>query len=236
MRVDLQPAYVLHTRPYRDTSMLVDLLTQEHGRVALVAKGVRTEKSRRRALLNPFAGLLASFQGRGGLKLLTAVEPHGPAATLHGAALYCGFYINELLLRLLAEHDPHPYVFKNYQTTLVALSRDNQLEPWLRRFELSVLEELGYGVNLVADATHGAPLQADAVYQFESEHGFTQVPLGTPSAGASSLFFGRDLLAIASDNFSDAQTRQAAKRLTRAALQPLLGSRPLKSRELFQKS
>src|SRR5690625_3916350 len=86
MRVDLHPAYVLHTRPYRDTSMLVDLFTPEHGRVALVAKGVRTGKSRRRALLNPFTALLVSFQGRGGLKLLTAVEAQGPGLILQGAA------------------------------------------------------------------------------------------------------------------------------------------------------
>ena len=235
MRVDLQPAYVLHTRPYRDTSMLVDLFTREHGRVSLVAKGVRTAKSRRRALLNPFTALLVSFQGRGGLKLLTALEAHGPSPSLQGAALYCGFYINELLLRLLAEHDPHPYVYENYQTTLMALSREGQLEPWLRRFELSVLEELGYGVNLLTDATHGTPLQAEALYQFESELGFTQVSSGALSTGAQSLFFGRELLAIDADNFSHAQTRQAAKRLTRAALQPLLGNRPLKSRELFRK-
>lgn len=236
MRVDLQPAYVLHTRPYRDTSMLVDLFTREHGRVALVAKGVRAGKSRRRALLNPFIALLVSFQGRGGLKLLTGLEAHGASPSLQGAALYCGFYINELLLRLLAEHDPHPYVYENYQATLMALSREKQLEPWLRRFELSVLEELGYGINLLADATHDTPLQADAWYQFESELGFTQVPTGAHSEGAQSLFSGRDLLAIASDDFSHAQTRQAAKRLTRSALQPLLGSRPLKSRELFRKS
>lgn len=235
MRVDLQPAYVLHTRPYRDTSMLVDLFTPEHGRVALVAKGVRTGKSRRRALLNPFTALLVSFQGRGGLKLLTAVEAQGPGLILQGAALYCGFYINELLLRLLAEHDPHPYVYENYQSTLMALSREQQLEPWLRRFELSVLEELGYGINLDAEANEDTPLQADAWYQFENELGFTQVPSNVHSAGAQSLFLGRDLLAIAADDFSHRDTRQAAKRLTRAALQPLLGNRPLKSRELFRK-
>src|SRR5690625_5400967 len=112
---------------------------------------------------------------------------------------------------------------------------EQQLEPWLRRFELSVLEELGYGINLDAEANEDTPLQADAWYQFENELGFTQVPSNVHSAGAQSLFLGRDLLAIVADDFSHRDTRQAAKRLTRAALQPLLGNRPLKSRELFRK-
>ncbi|MDQ2075389.1 DNA repair protein RecO [Marinimicrobium sp. ABcell2] len=237
MRVELQPAYVLHTRPYRDTSMLVELLTRDQGRVAVVAKGVRAAKSRRRALLNPFTGLLASYQGRGGLKLLTSIEPDGASFALHGAALYCGFYMNELLLRVLAETDAYPFLFQNYQATLMALSREAPLEPLLRRFELSVLEELGYGINLTTDATHGTPLIADAHYQFDSEHGFTQVVSSSiPPPGVQVFYSGRDLLAIAADDFSQAETRLAAKRLTRAALQPLLGNKPLKSRELFRSS
>jgi DNA repair protein RecO (recombination protein O) len=216
--------------------MLVDLLTREQGRVSVVAKGVRAARSRRRALLNPFTALLASYQGRGGLKLLTSVEADGPSFGLQGAALYCGFYMNELLLRVLAEQDPHSYLYQNYQATLLALSRDAQLEPWLRRFELSVLEELGYGINMLTDAADDTPLVAKAQYRFDSEYGFTRVLSTEQMGNAQILFSGEDLMAIAAGDYSHTKTRQAAKRLTRAALQPLLGNKPLKSRELFRAS
>lgn len=234
MRIELQPAYVLHTRPYRDTSMLVDLFTPEQGRVAVIAKGVRQSKSRRRALLNPFNPLLVSFQGRSGLKLLTGVESDGHSVRLQGAALYCGFYLNELLLRLLAEQDAHLHLHQNYRLTLEALSVDPDLEPLLRRFEFSLLEELGYGIDFDAVAGTGAPPSEQDWYGFDPDRGFVPQESRPDGDASSAPFSGLALRALGADDYSHPDTRVVAKRLTRLALRPLLGSKPLHSRELFR--
>lgn len=262
MRIELQTAYVLHTRPYRDTSLLVDFFTPEFGRVAAVARGVRQRKGGKRALLNPFNRLLISWQGKQSLKLLTASEMDGPGCFLAGAQLYSGFYLNELLVRLLPEMDAHARVFFDYQQSLQLLQSGAELEPLLRCFEFNVLQELGYAINFATDAYSGAAISTDEVYRFDSQAGFYLAdpaePFGpTPPgsftaalSGATELppveklpslqsvstqvtFSGTDILAIGVRDFSRTETRMAAKRLSRLSLQPLLGAKPLKSRELF---
>jgi len=250
VRVEFQPAYVLHTRPYRDTSLLLDLLTPDWGRLSAVAKGVRRGKSQRRPLLNPFIPLLVSFQGRSNLQTLTGVEADGPGHRLQGLGLYSGFYLNELLVRLLGEWDASPAIYRDYQRVMQRLSQltqgspgpdetsTNSPEPILRLFEWNLLSHLGYGINFNREAETGAEIQAASLYRFDPEAGFigpqTVDPDTLDSTTRASLFRGEDLLACDREDFSNSQTRVAAKRLSRLMLQPLLGSKPLKSRDLFK--
>ena len=233
MRIELQPAYILHTRPYRDTSLLVDFFTPEYGRIGAVARGVRQGKGNKRVLFNPFLGLLVSLQGKTDLKLLTAIEAAGPACHLTGAQLYSGFYLNELLVRLLPEMDAHAQLYHRYQESLQRLRDNVDLEPLLRDFEFTLLQDLGYAIDFSADAHTGDEISSELHYWFDTQAGFYQAENPHPSTSRLPVFQGKDILAMAARNFAAQETRQAAKRLSRLMLQPLLGSRPLRSRELF---
>ncbi|MEP5568378.1 MAG: DNA repair protein RecO, partial [Halioglobus sp.] len=153
MRVSLQPTYILHSRPYRDTSLILEVLCAEHGRISLVSKGARrrTKGGSNAALLQPFVPLLLSFSGRSEMKTLTHVEAAGVAPQLRGERLFSGMYMNELLMRLLHRHDPHPQLFAAYGAALGELADAAPVEATLRRFELGLLEELGYGFSLLED-------------------------------------------------------------------------------------
>jgi len=239
MRIEFQPAYVLHTRPYRDTSLLVDFFTPDFGRVSAVARGIRQRKSGKRSLLNPFNRLLVSFQGKQGLKLLTAMEADGVSCFLTGQQLYSGFYLNELLVRLLPELDAHQEIFHAYQHSLQALQSGADLEPLLRIFELHLLQELGYGIDFSCDALSGKAISSDGVYLFDVQTGFYQqsIDVSQEAVGANCRgISGEIILAIGRNDFTQAQTRTAAKQLSRLMLKPLLGSRPLNSRQLFLSS
>lgn len=234
MRVEHQPAYVLHLKPYRDTSAIVDLLTADYGRVSVVVRGVRKSKSPKRQLLNPFHGLLVSFQGEGDLKLLTHFESHQRYFTLVGSHLYSGFYLNELLVRLLPEMDAHNDLFSLYESSIQSLHQQLDIEPVLRCFEFRLLLELGYAISFTEDAIHHQPIKKNANYLCDLEQGFIEVDQDSVQDFAQRLIIrGEDLLSIEQHNYSQQTTRRAAKNLTRYLLKPLLGKRPLKSRELF---
>lgn len=229
-RVSLQLAYVLHQRPYRDTSQLVEILSREHGRIGLVARGVRSGKSRYAGQLQPFTPLLLSWSGQGELHTLTGAEPAGVATTLEYQSLLSGFYLNELLMRLLQRGDAHPFLFDAYVAAISALAAGEQ-EIALRRFERTLLQEIGYGLILDTDVADGEPIQADSQYCYHPDQGPTRT-LADDETGVR--VSGRTLQAIASDHYPDDQTRQEAKQLMRAALAVHLGDRPLKSRELYR--
>lgn len=230
MIAELQPAYILHTRPYRDTSMLVDFFTPQFGRITAVVRGVRSRKTPRRNLLNPFTRLLISFQGKTDLKLLTHFEAEGTHFVLAAKHLFSGFYLNELLMRLLPEFDSHPDLYALYETSLQALRAQQDLEPVLRHFEFELLNELGYGIHFEADAKSGLELSAASYYCLDPAMGFYCADMDTPPA---IQFSGEHLRAVAARDFSRAEVRQSAKRISRILLKPLLGSKPLMSRELF---
>ena len=233
MRVDLQPAYILHSRPYRDSSAIVEALTAEHGRMSLVARGARrrTRGGSNAALLQSFTPLLLSFTGRGELKTLTASESAGAAKTLRGERLFSGMYVNELLMRLLHRHDPHPALFAAYGSTLDALAVAPQVETVLRRFEFTLLEELGYGFDLHVDGHSGEAVCAEHWYHFHSDYGL--VARGDNLDPQRPAFIGADLLAIAAGDFTG-EVRLTAKRLLRQVLATHLGDAPLRSRDLFR--
>jgi len=231
MQVELTPGFVLHQRPYRETSALLEVFTSTHGRVGLVARGAHSPKSRRRGELQAFRALLLSWNERGELGTLTDVEADGPGVKLAGAALYSAFYLNELLVRLLVRHDPHPLLFDRYRQALQALSdQPGGIELTLRLFEKQLLQETGYGLLLDVDCETGEPVEADRFYDYRLEAG----PVASASDdGEGFLFPGSSLLALAQEKELDVAALRDAKRLMRAALSLYLGGKPLKSRELF---
>lgn len=230
-RVLLQPGYVLHRRPYRDSSLLLELLSPQFGRVGLVARGARQAKSRLHGVLQPFRPLLVSWNGAGELATLTAAEADGPVPWLDGRALMGGLYINELLVRLLHRFDPHPALYAAYHAAVQALDAHAVLEPILRRFEKQLLEEIGYGLVLDHDAEQGRPLDPQCLYVYHLLHGPVAVH-GAPVRDAL-ILRGQSLLDLARGEFADETSLREAKRLTRAALAEQLGGRPLVSRRLF---
>lgn len=241
-RVLLQPAYVLHQRAYRDTSALVELFSPEHGRVGVVAKGVRGKKSRWRGILQVFQPLLVSWTLRGELGTLTAAESQGPALMQAPEFIASGFYLNEILMRLLTRHDPHAELFGAYDSVLrdvAAIESGDaeaniQLESLLRKFELQMLTSLGYGLVLDHDVESGAPVCLKQEYSYLFERG----PVALTSAGvvreAVASISGETLLALQAGDLSGQRTRREAKHLLRAILGQYLGSKPLFSRQLMR--
>ncbi|MCB1648105.1 MAG: DNA repair protein RecO [Pseudomonadales bacterium] len=232
-RVDLQPAYVLHTQAYQNTSLLVDFFCVDYGRVRAVAKGARRAGSRSRSFLQPFQPLLISLSGRSDLKNLLAVEGSVSGLTLQGVRLFSGLYINELLVRLLMPQEGIPELYRSYQQAIIALCGEAELAPVLRRFELSLLEALGYGVDLQHDCYSAEALDADAHYLFHPDIGFERVPPPVSTQTNPAVFCGHELLALHRGDLADKAVSQAALRLTRMALQVHLGDKPLASRSLF---
>lgn len=232
MRVELQAAYVLHTRSYRDTSLLVEFFTPQYGRISAVAKGVRASSKlakQKRSLLQAFKPLLISWGGKSDLKSLFHIEALASSYALQGERLFSAMYINELLSRLLHSEEDSEDIFYLYQQLLSQLNQQEPVDIILRRFELSLLECLGYGIELQSIADSGEPIHAEGHYQYFPEQGFR------PYHGSQAVlnsFSGADLLAIAAQDFQPA-ARAAAKRLCRQVLGFYLGSKPLKSRELF---
>jgi len=232
-RVQLVPGYVLHLRPYRESSALLEVFTEGHGRVGLVARGVRSARSRQRAELQPFRPLKLSWSARGELGTLTGVEADGRAPALRGSALYSGFYVNELLVRLLARQDPHPDLYALYQDSLRRLAVEAGVEAVLRRFEKRLLEELGYGLLLECEAHQGVAIEPQRYYDYHLESG----PVAVAGADEQGFIFrGASLLALAREDLTAPEVLQDAKRLMRAALNLYLGGKPLKSRELFKRT
>jgi DNA repair protein RecO (recombination protein O) len=230
MRVSLQPAFILHHRPFRETSVLLDIFSEEHGRISLVAKGVRTHRSKLKALLQPFVSLLVSWQGKNELMSLVSVEANGPPFQLRGDCLLSGFYVNELLVRVLQKQDPHPRLFSHYVSTLHALTMLPLNQSILRIFEKKLLEEIGYGLQWHEDFSTRQPLMPDKYYQYHPGNGFKQI--NDQQVGG---FKGESILAFAHELLTTQEYLQDAKRLMRMVMTTLLGHQNLQSRELFQK-
>lgn len=231
MRVALQPAFVLHRRPYRDTSLLLEIITREQGRLTLVARGARGPRSRWKGLLQPFKPLLLSWAGRGGLGNLTGVEETGAAVPIPPARLLCGFYANELLLRLLQPHDPYPAaLFESYQQTLRGLAHAQFEEPVLRLFEKRLLAELGYGLLLDSEALSTRPINPQGLYRYILDQG--PVPVERPGNGIT--ISGSALLALHREALGEPALLREIKRLTRAALDLRLQGQALRTRALLR--
>ncbi|WBA15280.1 DNA repair protein RecO [Salinivibrio proteolyticus] len=226
-----QRSFVLHSRPYSETSLILDVFSEGEGRVSLLAKGARGKRSALKGALQPFTPLLLKWGGRGELRTLRSAEATGLALPLSGNALYSGFYLNEVLMRVLEPQTPYPTVFLDYVTALTQLARYNNPEPALRRFELALLEALGYGVDFLHCAGSGDPIDDNMTYLFREQQGF----VASLMKSQQRQFTGHDLRALATRQFDTSDQLRAAKRFTRIALKPYLGPKPLKSRELFRR-
>ena len=256
--IELERCFLLHQRPYRETSVIAELLTEHEGRVSLVCKGVRSvgkKASSLRSTLQPFALLSASWSGKTDLKSLRQAEVITPAPRLHQSQLYAGLYLNELLVRLFHSGESHSNLFSRYQASiseLASLAADDMIaiEVSLRRFEARLLATLGFELDFMRDAITGKPITADAEYQFHTEYGFYRADLNDADAdnehsainadsalasNAHLLIAGSAILAIQKHDYHDKKVRQVAKKIMRLALAPHLGGRPLKSRELYRR-
>ncbi len=232
LRVSLEPSFILHTRPFRNTSLLLEIFTEKQGRISAVVRGAQGPRSKFRGLMQPFFPLLLSFSGRGELLTITDAEMHGHFLTPPNQAILGVFYIHELLLRLVHRYDPHPDLFQAYSSMLVHLTAGKPLEIELRRFEKRVLSELGYALLLDQEAVKRVPIESDLFYYFQPDIGFIETDVMMGSDGPS-VFLGQSLLDFHQEDFQNPASLKDAKRLMRLALAPLLGTRPLKSRELL---
>ncbi len=260
-RVSLQPAYVLHHRPYRDSSLLLEIFTPDHGRVGLVARGARSPKSRLYGVLQPFQPLLISWVGRGELATLSGAEANGPPQRLQGKSVISGFYINELLLRLLHRHDPHAALFDGYARTLPLLAQ--AVAPGVLPPATLSLPWLAVAPGVLPPATLSLPWLAEQralrifekhllkeigyalVLGHEVENGepiepdqmytyrLEQGPVRSDGAGHGIALHGASLLSLMNEELSDEQNLREVKSLMRAALALYLGDKPLQSRALL---
>jgi DNA repair protein RecO (recombination protein O) len=230
-QVLLERAFVLHQRPYRDSSQLLECMTERHGRVGLVARGSRRPGNRQRALLQPFVPLKVSWLRRGELGRLTHVEAESGGHALEGQRLLAGFYANELLLRLTARGDPNPEVFSCYSRCLAQLAAGPSLARALRFFELDLLGALGYGLELDGESDTGEPVREDSQYVYELEQGLRRVERPDPESDA---YAGRHLLSLRDRKLDDESSLRTAQRLLGRVLKAHLGERPLKSRLVLQ--
>ena len=230
--------YLLHQRPYRETSIIADVFSASHGKVSLVYKGVRaatTTAKRNRSMLQPFSELSLSWSGRSELKTLRQCEILGSSVMLEGQSIYAGMYINELLQRLLKPGYESDELYCAYQSAIdglqsvAILEGSAALESVLRLFEMTLLDVLGYAIDFGVDSDSGEPVVEDGTYSYDVLRGFSRANEIDSGAG----FSGEVLMQVARRDFRDAATRRCAKRVMRLALAELLGDRPLATREFF---
>ena len=224
-----QPGYVLHSYPYQETSLIVEVFTREFGRVSMVAKGAKRPHSPLRSVLMPFHALSLDWSGRSDLKTLRTAEWQGAFRLLRGRALICGFYVNELLLKLLHRDDPHDALFDAYEQTLHALLEGGDHAVVLRCFEKRLLSELGYALMLDRDADSLQPLQAQRRYQYIIDRG----PVAVDVRQNGLELLGQTLIDMNEDNYACALTQQQSKSLMRLLIGHYLGNQTLHSRQLL---
>lgn len=232
-RVNNEPGFVLHTSPFKETSVVAELFTPDYGRIAVIARGARRPASALRGLVQPFTPLLLSWFGKAELKTLHGAEWSGGLPALQGRALMCGFYLNELLLRLLARNDPHAALFDTYRRALVALGDARDIygfESILRRFEKALLAEIGYAPTFDVEAASGRRVDAAARYTFQPERGPAPAAAGHEGIAVS----GKTLVDLASGRFDDRATLAQAKPLMRALIDHYLAGKPLYTRRLLR--
>jgi DNA repair protein RecO (recombination protein O) len=226
---------VLHVRPYRETSSIVQLFTRDAGRVAGVVRGARRKHGTN---VQPFTFGMLVYTGRSTLVTVTKFDPAG-RFDLHGDALVAGFYVLELVARLLDERQAEPVIFDATHEVLARLTAGADVQASLRPYELTLLRELGYGIDFGAAADSGEPIQPAKTYGFQPDVGFVSASDEQATAtdhGRREVYLGEHLQAISRGDFSDEQAARAAKRIVRAALAPLLGDKPLVSRKMLSAS
>jgi DNA repair protein RecO (recombination protein O) len=228
-RIDGAAAFLLHAHPYSETSLVLDVFARDHGRLAILARGARRPRSALRGVLLAFQPLELGWFGGGEVKTLAKAEWVGGLPLLQGKSLLLGYYLNELLLKLLPREDAHPTLFDAYDAALAALARGATETAELRRFEKALLRELGYGLALDRLAESGKAVQPDGLYEYQIERGVIEVVGVSPRL----TFCGKTLLDLAADEYSDPRTLAESKLLMRQLMSYYLGSQTLQSRRVF---
>lgn len=231
-RVKGQPGFVLHRRPFSETSLLVDLFSREHGRLTVIAKGARQRKSQVRGVLRPFGLITLGWSGKGEVKTLTQCESPGPAFDLRRRRLFCGYYLNELLLKFLHRYDPHETLFDCYQDAIMQLAQGVDDEAVLRVFEKQLMNETGYGLQLERDQDSGTVVKAGIIYRYLP--GVGAFP-DKPGRNEGILVHGSSMIALQNETGFDEQARLELKQLNRSVLRILLEGRPLLSRAVYSR-
>jgi len=226
-RADHEPGYVLHTYPYKETSLIVEAFTRRHGRVALLARGARRPRSAMRGVLLAFHPLRLGWSGSAELATLIGAEWGGALQALAGRGLMCGFYLNELILRLLPREDPHEALFDAYAQALARLAAQDPFPAVLRSFEKRLLAELGYAPVFDRDASTGAPIEPAGSYVYEPDRGPVRASHG------DLVISGRTLLDLAADDYSRSETRDEARYLMRALIGQRLHGQVLHTRSVL---
>ncbi|HEY2036908.1 MAG TPA: DNA repair protein RecO [Steroidobacteraceae bacterium] len=226
-RVLLAPGYILHHRPYRDTSRILEVLVRDHGRLTLFARGVRGPKPRFGGVLQPFDLLLLSFHQGGEAGQLTGADGAESTPPLPAGSLMAGFYLNELLLKLTTRHDPMAEVFEDYGRALGGLRAGGGVEGVLRVFEKRLLEAVGYGVDLTSEARTGKGIEAEGFYRFVASEGLVPTARGDADAVA-----GKSLLALAREELGEGRSLEDARKVLRAALAERLEGKELTTRKV----
>ena len=244
-------AYVLHSYAYRETSLILQVWSEKHGRLALVAKGARRPRSANRSLLVPFQPLVMDWFGKGELRTLKTAEPEAPATPLSGQALLSAFYLNELLLKLTTRDDPHEALFSAYDEAVAALraisraeagprlaaaptAAGGRVEPVLRRFELALLRELGYALELTREAGTHEPIVAEREYLYVVERGAMPAPSGTETPANAVRVTGITLHDLERGSFESASTIAQAKQLMRLLINHSLNGQELATRAMVR--
>jgi DNA repair protein RecO (recombination protein O) len=228
-RIANQPAFVLHSYPYKETSLIVDVFSRDYGRVALVAKGAKRPHSKLRGVLQTFQPLSLGWSGKSEVRTLTSAEWLGGLLPLEKSALLCGFYLNELLVKFVARDDPHRPLFDHYVEALNRLAHEETAAIVLRRFELALLKETGFAGNIGLDAENREPVTADAWYVVDPERG----PRPARPADTSPRVSGKTLLDMQRGDYTDAATQTQSKFLMRFLLAHHLGGVPLNTRQIL---
>jgi len=227
-----EAAYVLHTYPFRDTSVIVEAFTRLHGRIGLVARGAKSARSPLRSALLAFQPLHIAWTGRGELRTLVRAECIGALPPLSGLAMMCGYYVNELLLKLVHRDDPHEALYPAYEQALVALAARQDPALTLRRFEVALLREIGYGLQLEHEAGGEAEVRPEGLYAYVPDQGPVALIASEPTANAVELH-GKTLLDMARDDYSDPVTAAQSKALMRWLISHHLDHRPLHTRQML---
>jgi DNA repair protein RecO (recombination protein O) len=228
-RIANQPAFVLHSYPYKETSLLVDVFARDYGRVALIAKGAKRPHSKLRGVLQTFQPLSVGWSGKSEVRTLTTAEWIGGLLPLEKSALLCGFYLNELLVKLLARDDPHPALFDHYVTTLNQLAHDEPAPIVLRKFERALLKETGVAGDLKVCAKSGQAVEPERTYVIDPQRG----PRPAMPADTAPRVFGKTLLDMEREDYTDSATQTQSKFLMRFLLAHHLGGTPLNTRQIL---
>ncbi|CAM4377872.1 MAG: DNA repair protein RecO [Legionellaceae bacterium] len=232
-RVILQPAYILHSRPYRDTSAIIDVFSRDYGYISGIAQGVRSNRSKIKGILQAFNPLLLSWSGKRELMYINGVELNGSYYSLTGLNLISAMYLNELLLRVLHKFIPYPQLYDFYDTALSQLVLADNVRPILRIFEKKLLQELGYGLILDSCAKTGKPVDAQKKYYFQPSLGVFEISATTLINNPQYVFSGTSLLAFMQEVFTQPEYLRDAKKINQFSLAMIIGDKPLKSRELL---